>query len=100
MEWEVGWVQAEARRGQCWPWETWSYEGEKAGVSRRNPSPEEDMGQSTERADRPEMRETPVESTQFVMLLKWGPTGVLVVLSPFLLMELNNTMRPGNQETN
>lgn len=50
------------------------------------------MGQNTERADRPEVRETPVEPAQFVMLLEWGLTGVLAVLSPFLLMELNNTM--------
>lgn len=48
------------------------------------------MGQNTDRADRPEVRETPVEPAQFVMLLKWGQTGVLVVLSPFLLMEMTN----------
>lgn len=84
----------------CWPWETWSYEGEEPGSKQKKPFPKGNRGQNTERADRPEVREIPVEPARFVMLLKWEPTGVLGVLSPFLLMEWNNTMGPDSQESN
>lgn len=41
----------------CWPWETWSYEGEEPGSKQKKPFPKGNGGQNTERADRPEVRD-------------------------------------------